>query len=297
MNTIIVGMGEALWDVLPQGKKIGGAPANFAYHISQFGFDSRVVSAVGRDANGQEILEVFAQKKLRGLIEQVDYPTGTVQVTLDTEGVPCYEIREGVAWDNIPFTEELKHLALSTRAVCFGSLAQRGPVSRATIQRFLDIMPEDDGQLKIFDINLRQNFYTKEILCDSMSRCNILKINDEELVTVSRLFDYPGIDLQDKCWILIAKYNLQMLILTCGTYGSYVFTPGSVSFQETPKVSVADTVGAGDSFTASFCASLLLGKTVEEAHRFAVQVSAYVCTQNGAMPELPEKFKKQLENR
>lgn len=297
MNTIIVGMGEALWDVLPQGKKIGGAPANFAYHISQFGFDSRVVSAVGRDANGQEILEVFAQKKLRGLIEQVDYPTGTVQVTLDTEGVPCYEIREGVAWDNIPFTEELKRLALSTRAVCFGSLAQRGPVSRATIQRFLDIMPEDDGQLKIFDINLRQNFYTKEILCDSMSRCNILKINDEELVTVSRLFDYPGIDLQDKCWILIAKYNLQMLILTCGTNGSYVFTPGSVSFQETPKVSVADTVGAGDSFTASFCASLLLGKTVEEAHRFAVQVSAYVCTQNGAMPELPEKFKKQLENR
>lgn len=297
MNTIIVGMGEALWDVLPQGKKIGGAPANFAYHISQFGFDSRVVSAVGHDANGQEILDVFAQKKLKGLIEQVDYPTGTVQVTLDTEGVPCYEIREGVAWDNILFTEELKHLALSARAVCFGSLAQRAPVSRATIQRFLDIMPEDDGQLKIFDINLRQNFYTKEILCDSMSRCNILKINDEELVTVSRLFDYPGIDLQDKCWILIAKYNLQMLILTCGTNGSYVFTPGNVSFQETPKVSVADTVGAGDSFTAAFCASLLLGKSVEEAHRFAVQVSAYVCTQNGAMPELPEMFKKQLENR
>lgn len=294
MNTIIVGMGEALWDVLPQGKKIGGAPANFAYHVSQFGFDSRVVSAVGHDANGQEILDVFAQKKLKGLIEQVDYPTGTVQVSLDTEGVPCYEIREGVAWDNIPFTEELKRLALSTRAVCFGSLAQRSPVSRATIQRFLDTMPDGEGQLKIFDINLRQNFYTKEILCDSMSRCNVLKINDEELVTISRLFGYPGIDLQDKCWILIAKYNLQMLILTCGTNGSYVFTPGSVSFQETPKVPVADTVGAGDSFTATFCASLLLEKSVEEAHRLAVQTSAYVCTQNGAMPELPEIFKKQL---
>jgi fructokinase len=287
-------MGEALWDVLPQGKKIGGAPANFAYHVSQFGFDSRVVSAVGHDANGQEILDVFAQKKLKGLIEQVDYPTGTVQVSLDTEGVPCYEIREGVAWDNIPFTEELKRLALSTRAVCFGSLAQRSPVSRATIQRFLDTMPDGEGQLKIFDINLRQNFYTKEILCDSMSRCNVLKINDEELVTISRLFGYPGIDLQDKCWILIAKYNLQMLILTCGTNGSYVFTPGSVSFQETPKVPVADTVGAGDSFTATFCASLLLEKSVEEAHRLAVQTSAYVCTQNGAMPELPEIFKKQL---
>ena len=213
-------MGEALWDVLPEGKKIGGAPANFAYHVSQFGFDSRVVSAVGRDADGQEILDVFAQKKLTCEIEQVDYPTGTVQVTLDAVGVPCYEIKEGVAWDNIPFTDDLKRLALSTRAVCFGSLAQRSPVSRATIQRFLDTMPDGEDQIKIFDINLRQGFYTKEILCESMRRCNILKINDEELVTISRIFGYPGIDLQDKCWILLAKYNLKMLILTCGTNGS-----------------------------------------------------------------------------
>ena len=183
MNKIIVGMGEALWDVLPEGKKIGGAPANFAYHVSQFGFDSRVVSAVGCDADGQEILDVFAQKKLTCEIEQVDYPTGTVQVTLDAVGVPCYEIKEGVAWDNIPFTDDLKRLALSTRAVCFGSLAQRSPVSRATIQRFLDTMPDGEDQIKIFDINLRQGFYTKEILCESMRRCNILKINDEELVT------------------------------------------------------------------------------------------------------------------
>ena len=135
MNNIIVGMGEALWDVLPEGKKIGGAPANFAYHVSQFGFDSRVVSAVGRDELGEEILKVFNEKKLKMQIEQVDYPTGTVQVTLDDEGVPCYEIKEGVAWDNIPFTDELKRLALSTRAVCFGSLAQRNEVSRATINR------------------------------------------------------------------------------------------------------------------------------------------------------------------
>lgn len=215
MNTI-VGMGEALWDVLPEGKRIGGAPANFAYHVSQFGFDSRVVSAVGKDELGDEILNVFNEKKLKTQIEQVDYPTGTVQVTLDNEGVPCYEIKEGVAWDNIPFTDELKRLALSTRAVCFGSLAQRNEVSRATINRFLDTMPDIDGQLKIFDINLRQDFYTKEVLRESFRRCNILKINDEELVTISRMFGYPGIDLQDKCWILLAKYNLKMLILTCG---------------------------------------------------------------------------------
>lgn len=217
----------------------------------------------------------------------VDYPTGTVQVELDNEGVPNYSIRENVAWDNIPFTPQLEQLAQHTCAVCYGSLAQRNIVSRNTIQAFLDAMPDEAGRYKIFDINLRQGFYTKDILCDSLKRCNILKINDEELVIVSRLFGYPGIDLQDKCWILLAKYNLQMLILTCGVNGSYVFTPGHISFVETPKVEVADTVGAGDSFTAAFVAAILNGKPVSEAHQLAVNVSAYVCTQNGAMPTLP----------
>lgn len=294
MNSIIVGMGEALWDVLPEGKKIGGAPANFAYHVSQFGFDSRVVSAVGNDALGDEILEVFKEKQLKHQLQVVNYPTGTVQVTLDSAGIPLYEIKEGVAWDNIPFTDDLKRLALSTRAFCFGSLAQRNEVSRTSINRFLDTMPDGDEQLKIFDINLRQGFYTKEIIRESCQRCNVLKINDEELVAISRMFGYPGIDLQDKCWILLAKYNLKMLILTCGTNGSYVFTPGVVSFQETPRVPVADTVGAGDSFTAAFCASLLKGKSVPEAHKLAVEVSAYVCTQSGAMPELPQVLKDRL---
>ncbi len=289
-NTIVVGMGEALWDMLPEGKKIGGAPANFAYHVSQFGLDSRVVSAVGEDELGAEILKNFREKKLNCMIETVPYPTGTVQVELDINGVPCYDIREGVAWDNIPFTPALEGLARQTRAVCFGSLAQRSVVSRETINRFLDAMPDGEGQYKIFDINLRQGFYTKEILCNSMRKCNILKINDEELVTISRMFGYPGIDLQDKCWILLAKYNLRMLILTCGVNGSYVFTPGEISFVETPKVEVADTVGAGDSFTAAFVASILKGKPVPEAHKIAVATSAFVCTQNGAMPVLPARL-------
>lgn len=291
---MIVGMGEALWDVLPEGKKIGGAPANFAYHVSQFGFNSRVVSAVGDDKLGNEILDNFSEKNLNFLIEKMPYPTGTVQVELDDEGIPCYDIKEGVAWDNIPFTPALEELAKQTRAVCFGSLAQRSVVSRETINKFLDAMPDDNGQLRIFDINLRQNFYTKEILCNSMERCNILKINDEELVMVSRMFGYPGIDLQDKCWILLAKYNLKMLILTCGVNGSYVFTPGEISFVETPKVEVADTVGAGDSFTATFVAAILKGKKVSEAHKLAVEASAYVCTQNGAMPIFPLELKAQM---
>ena len=289
-NTIVVGMGEALWDVLPEGKKIGGAPANFAYHVSQFGLNSRVVSAVGDDKLGMEILDNFREKKLNAMVEIVPYPTGTVQVELDAEGVPCYDIKEGVAWDNIPYTPALEDLAKHTKAVCFGSLAQRSVVSRDTINRFIDAMPAEDT-LKIFDINLRQGFYTKEILCNSFSKCNILKINDEERVTVSRMFGYPGIDLQDKCWILLAKYNLKMLILTCGVNGSYVFTPGNVSFVETPRVEVADTVGAGDSFTAAFVSSILSGLSIGEAHKLAVETSAYVCTQNGAMPVLPQSLK------
>ncbi len=290
MNNIVVGMGEALWDVLPEGKKIGGAPANFAYHVSQFGLASEVISAVGDDALGDEILENLTSKGLSHLIEKVPYPTGTVQVEIDQAGVPQYEIKENVAWDNIPYTTALETIAKSTKAVCFGSLAQRNVVSRETIGRFIDAMPKNDGTLIVFDVNLRQGFYNKDILCNSMKRCNILKINDEELVTVSRMFGYPGIDLQDKCWILMGKYNLKMLILTCGINGSYVFTPGNVSFQPTPTVEVADTVGAGDSFTAAFIASVLKGKSVTEAHALAVRTSAYVCTQKGAMPVLPAEI-------
>ena len=283
-------MGEALWDVLPEGKKIGGAPANFAYHVSQFGLPSCVVSAVGDDTLGKEIVDNFTSKGLNQLIAQVPYPTGTVQVEIDQAGVPQYEIKENVAWDNIPYTAPLESLAEKTKAVCFGSLAQRNVVSRSTINRFLDAMPDDEDNLVVFDVNLRQGFYNKDILCNSMRRCNILKINDEELVIVSRMFGYPGIDLQDKCWILLGKYNLKMLILTCGINGSYVFTPGNVSFQPTPKVEVADTVGAGDSFTAAFIASILKGKSVAEAHSLAVQTSAYVCTRKGAMPTLPAQL-------
>ena len=290
MEGIVVGMGEALWDVLPEGKKIGGAPANFAYHVSQFGLPSCVVSAVGDDALGNEITENFVSKGLNHRIETVPYPTGTVQVEIDQAGIPQYEIKENVAGDNIPYTAKLEQLAEKTRAVCFGSLAQRNVVSRNTINRFLDAIPEQNNALVVFDVNLRQGFYNKEILCNSMKRCNILKINDEELVTVSRMFGYPGIDLQDKCWILLGKYNLKMLILTCGINGSYVFTPGNVSFQPTPKVEVADTVGAGDSFTAAFLASILKGLPVSEAHAKAVQTSAFVCTRKGAMPILPPEL-------
>ncbi len=271
----VVGIGEALWDVLPTEKKLGGAPANFAYHAGCLGYDALAISAVGRDALGDEILDVLRQKNLEHLMPRVDYPTGTVQVTVDEKGIPSYEIKQHVAWDHIPFTPEMEAIARECRAVCFGSLAQRSPESRATILRFLDAVGPDC--LKVFDINLRQQFYTRDIIEESLRRCNILKINDEELDIVSPML---GKDKHQ----LITDYQLSMLVLTCGTEGSYIITPEEESFLPTPKVEVVDTVGAGDSFTGAFVASLLSGKSIREAHQKAVDVSAFVCTQAGAMP-------------
>lgn len=284
----IVGLGEILFDCLPEGKKLGGAPANFAYHASQFGLNGIAVSAIGPDELGKEILSQLGEKNLKTRLETVDYPTGTVQVTLTGDGIPVYDICEGVAYDNIPWTPEIENIAKETRAVCFGTLAQRNEVSRQTIQKFIETMPE--GSLKIYDINLRQHFYNQTLIEDNLNRCNILKINDEELETLGEMFGYASLLPENKCWILLAKYNLDILILTCGTEGSYAFTKGNVSFQPTPKVNVADTVGAGDSFTSTFCSAILNGKSVAEAHKLAVEVSAFVCTQNGAMPQLPAEL-------
>lgn len=289
MKHYIVGIGEALWDLFPEGKKIGGAPANFAYHMSQFGFESIVVSAVGKDADGDEIIANFTEKGLLQQIERVDFPTGTVRVEVDEKGVPKYEICEGVAWDHIPFTAALEEIARSTKGVCFGSLAQRHPVSHDTILRFIEQMPA--ASVKIFDINLRQHYYTEELIRKSLEKCTILKINDEEIITLGKLFDYSETEMEAIALRLLQEYALDLVILTCGSVGSYVFAKEGRSYLDTPRVEVADTVGAGDSFTAAFCASLLKGDSIEAAHRKAVAVSAYVCTQAGAMPVLPESLK------
>lgn len=292
MSDLIVGIGEILWDVFPGGKVPGGAPANFAYHVSQLGLNGCVVSAVGDDALGQELRQLLQDKKLAELIEIVDFPTGTVQVSLSENGIPQYEIMEQVAWDNIPFTSKLKTIASQTMAVCFGSLAQRDAVSRATVNAFLKALPADS--LKIFDVNLRQHYYDYKLLSDSLSICNILKINDEELEVVSRLFELKEETETEQVRELLSNYGLSVVILTRGSEGSFIFTPDSTSFLPTPIVEIVDTVGAGDAFTAGFVASLLKGKSIEESHRKAVEVAAYVCTQQGAMPVLSDPVKNSL---
>ena len=289
MGKYIVGIGEVLWDVFPTGRKLGGAPANFAYHVSQFGLEGLAVSAVGRDALGEETLDALDGHGLHFHMDRVEEPTGTVQVTLDEKGIPQYEIKTGVAWDNIPFTKELAEIAARTGAVCFGSLAQRSPVSRETIGWFLDAVPGDC--LKVFDINLRQQFYTREVLEESMERADILKINEEEILVVASMFGIHG-GAEDICRELMKRFRLDIVILTCGAVGSYVFHGGGMSYLDTPKVKVADTVGAGDSFTGAFVACILAGRSVEDAHKTAVEVSAYVCTRTGAMPPLPEEIRR-----
>jgi len=307
MKDYIVGLGEVLFDCLPDGKKLGGAPANFAYHVSQFGLNGIAISAIGDDVDGHEIVDLLNKQGAKHHLETVEQPTGTVQVTLSGNGIPQYDICLGVAYDNIPWTKEIEEYAKNTRAVCFGSLAQRTAVSRATIQKFLDTMPKI-GTLRVFDINLRQNWYSREIIEESLNRCNILKINDEEIVNVVKMLDLGEIrdinktdneneklllpvDFEDQIRDLIRIYDLEMVVLTCGAYGSYVITPDELSFQGTPKVQVADTVGAGDSFTATFVACILNGKPIKVAHQTAVRVSAFVCTQHGAMPIIPEDIK------
>ncbi len=294
MKNIVVGLGEILWDVFPERKVLGGAPANFAYHVSQFGFEGYVVSAVGPDVLGHEILRSLKRKELNALVETVDFNTGTVQVTLSGAGIPKYEICENVAWDNIPFTSETENLAKKAQVVCFGSLAQRSEVSRETIRKFLKAMPKDS--LKIFDINMRLNYYTKEIIDESLKLSNMMKLNDEEVVKIAKLFHWEGTE-EEICKKLLHDYSLQIVILTKGTQGSYVFTPEKVSFAPSPRVHVADTVGAGDSFTAAFVAAYLNGLPIEEAQQLAAEVAAYVCQQHGAMPKLADAFVELFRNR
>lgn len=297
-RNLAVGIGEVLWDILPDGREPGGAPANFAYHVSRFGIDSVVVSAVGHDVSGDEMRRCLMERNVNALLEEVDYPTGTVNVDVDGDGIPHYRIMENVAWDNIPFSERISSLADRVCAVCFGTLAQRSEVSRSTVAAFLDSVADAEGVYRIFDVNLRQDFYSEGVLRDSLRRCNVLKLNDEELPVICRMTGLGDVDPEscfgndgDRfCRSLLEEFGISIVILTCGARGSRVYTRDDLSVLETPAVKVADTVGAGDSFTASFVAALLKGRTVREAHRIAVDVSAYVCTQSGAMPVLPSEL-------
>lgn len=276
---IIIGIGELLWDMLPTGKKVGGAPVNFAYHASRLGAAGYAVSAVGKDALGDEIIQEIDKVNINPVIERVNYPTGTVGIELN-EGIPAYTINEGVAWDYIPLTEAMKQLAKRADAVCFGTLAQRSEVSRNTIQALLSCVPVDS--YRILDINIRQHYYSEKVITDSLRSSNVFKMNDEELILLKKLFKKQPFTDEEVCLWFLKEFNLKFLILTAGANYSIIYTPEGLSYIKTPVVNVVDTVGAGDSFTGAFISTVLHGKSVEEAHQTAVDRAAYVCSQAGA---------------
>lgn len=277
---VVVGIGELLWDMLPTGKRAGGAPINFVYHATQLGAEGYALSAVGRDELGTEILEELEKNHIDNLVNAVDYPTGTVKVTLH-DGNPTYTIVEGVAWDHIPLTEKAQTLVRKANAVCFGTLALRSDESCDTIFRLLRSLP--DRCMRFFDVNIRQHFYTKFLIAELLKEATVLKVNDEELALLRTMFNLEGDDRAACLWFL-KRCNLDYVILTAGAAFSTVYSATEESTIQTPKVKVVDTVGAGDSFSGAFVYSILTGHTLQEAHRCAVETAAFVCTKDGAWP-------------
>ena len=282
---IVVGIGELLWDVLPTGKRAGGAPINFVYHATQMAAEGYAISAVGNDVSGTEIIQELEKSHISNSMGIVEHPTGSVMVELK-DGIPTYTIIEGVAWDYIPLTQEAIDLVKKADAICFGTLALRSAASRETILTLLSYARED--ALRFFDINIRQSYYSKELIETLLHKANVFKINDDELVLIRTMCDLEGTN-EEVCRQLIGKYNLRYMILTAGSSFSSIYTADEASTIPTPKVQVADTVGAGDSFSGAFIYSILTGKSLREAHQAAVETAAFVCTQEGAWPEYPNK--------
>lgn len=291
-KNIIIGIGEILWDMLPSGKRAGGAPVNFVYHAIQAGADGYAVSKIGHDKNGVEIIEELKKNKIKFLIEESHLPTSTVEVELEN-GIPTYKIIENVAWDDIKVSSESLDLIKKCNVICFGTLALRSQESKKSILTLIDAAPSD--ALKVFDINLRQDFFSKELIEELLKKSNVFKINDVELAILRQLFSLKGTD-EKVCDNLLKEYNLQYLIYTVGDKYSIIYSPHDCTLIETPKVKVADTIGAGDAFAATFIQSVLNGKSQLEAHKDAVAVAAFVCTKSGAWPKYNRKKIEKIEN-
>jgi len=291
MQNVIVGIGEILWDMLPSGKVIGGAPANFAYHAQELGESSIVVSCVGNDELGREIISSLEKKDMPTEFLYIDksHPTGVVSARINKEGKPSYLIQEEVAWDYIPTTTLMRELAFKSAAVCFGTAAQRSQLSRMTIQTFVGLMEQDS--IRVFDINLRQNFYSQDVIETSLSLANVLKLNVNELSVVKKLLRLNG-DEKKILNELSRKYSLNLIALTRGREGSILFTEGKTSNHEGHKINVEDTVGAGDAFVAGLVTGMLRGYELDDLHNKANRVASYICSKHGATPSLTNEIRK-----
>ena len=289
MSFKIVGIGEVLWDLLPAGPQLGGAPGNFAYHAHALGADACVVTRVGPDDLGREIIRRFEEQGIADDTIQVDEtaPTGTVSVSLSEKGNPNYTIHENVAWDRLDVTQAALKAIREADAICFGSLAQRGELSRAAIQRLVSAASADS--LRVFDINLRQKYFSREVIEQSLRLANVLKLNDGELPFLATMFDLSG-STQQQIEMLAQKFSLQVVALTRGPAGSLLFQIGQWSDCPSVSIEIVDTVGAGDSFTAALVLGLLQKMELDEINALADEVARHVCSCAGATPPLPKSI-------
>jgi len=292
MTLRIVGIGEVLWDLLLTGPQLGGAPANFAYHAHALGAEAHVITRVGSDDQGREILSRFRDMGLQHGAVQIDEraPTGTATVALSGNGLAHFTIQENVAWDYLVADEKAITLASSADAICFGSLAQRSESSRSTIQKLVASSPAQ--ALRVFDVNLRQRFYTREVIERSLQLANVLKLNNDELPTLAAMFNLIG-STENQMESLARIFGLKVVALTRGANGSLLYQ----DLEDTRwsdcvsvPVEVVDTVGAGDSFTAALVLGLLTKMHLDEINAVANAVARYVCSQAGATPEFPLEF-------
>ncbi|QBG48039.1 carbohydrate kinase [Verrucomicrobia bacterium S94] len=283
----VAGIGELLWDVFPEHKRLGGAPANFSCHCGQLGANAKPVSCVGADPLGKEIREGLNELGMSAdfIFETPEYPTGTVDVVLNEAGKPTYEIHEDVAWDHIPCPEELKAFAATLDAVCFGSLSQRSGESRGSIRSFICEVP--DNALKIYDVNLRQSFYSKPIIAESLELANVLKLSDEELPVLADYFDLQG-DTVEQLKALRRLFSLKLIFFTRGKDGSILLSAHEIDDCAGCEGLAVDSVGAGDSATAALCMGVLQGWPLSKVNLYTNEVSTFVCMQKGATPVLPE---------
>ena len=295
MNSNVIGVGEVLWDLLLTGPQLGGAPANFAYHAHALGAQAQVITRVGKDNYGREIIRRFHEMGLTETTIQIDetVPTGTAKVALSGAGLAHFTIQENVAWDHIAVTSKALAAAREAGAICFGSLAQRCEPSRHTIQQLVAAAPAD--ALRVFDINLRQQFYSRDLIEESLQLANVLKLNDDELPTLAAMFNLTGSPVH-QIGQLAQTFSLRLVALTRGPNGSLLYQKDNdnneVRWSDCPShpVKVVDTVGAGDSFTAAMVLGLLRKMDLNEINTIANEVARYVCSQPGATPTMPVEF-------